>query len=71
MLIKKSKPALLGMAVFAAITITSCNNEPKATEEKAADTTAAPAPAPADASATPADTTKLDTATTRPIKNPG
>lgn len=72
MLIKKSKLTVLSLALFSAMAITSCNNEGEKKEEPAKDTTtAAPAPAPADTSAKPADTTKVDTASTRPIKNPG
>lgn len=72
MLIKKSKTAIAGVALFAAIAITSCNNEPAKTNEPAKDTTAvAPAPVPADTTPKQADTTKIDTAKPRPIKNPG
>ncbi len=73
MLIKKSKLTFLSMAAASIFAIASCNNESAKTEEPAADTTKteAPAPAPADSSSAPADTTKVDTATTRPIKNPG
>lgn len=71
MLIKKSKIALLGMLLFSAIAITSCNNEEKP-KEQAADTTKVEAPAPATADTTKVeDTTKIDTAKPRPIKNPG
>ncbi|MBI3718986.1 MAG: hypothetical protein HY252_10395 [Sphingobacteriales bacterium] len=66
MLIKKSKLALAGIALFAAIAIASCNNEPAKDT-----TTAAPVPVPADTTPKQADTTKIDTAKPRPIKNPG
>ncbi|RTL60376.1 MAG: hypothetical protein EKK37_05945 [Sphingobacteriales bacterium] len=69
MLIKKSKFTLPGIALLAAMAIASCNNEPEKKAESAKDTVA-PAPAPADTSKK-ADTTKIDTAKPRPIKNPG
>jgi PBP1b-binding outer membrane lipoprotein LpoB len=71
MLIKKSKLTLLGLAIFSAMAITSCNNEAEKKDEPAKDTTAAPATAPADTTPKPADTIKIDTADTKGIKNPG
>lgn len=70
MLIKKTTFALPVIALFTAMAITSCNSEGEKKTEPAKDTVA-PAPAPADTTHKPADTTKIDTAKPRPIKNPG
>jgi hypothetical protein len=72
MLIKKSKIgySIMAIAMLAIVSFSSCNNEGEKKEEPAADTTKTEAPAPVTA---PADTTTApaDTASTRPIKNPG
>jgi PBP1b-binding outer membrane lipoprotein LpoB len=70
MLTKKSKLAILSLALLTAMVITSCNNESEKKEEPVTDSTKTEMPAATDTTKPAADTMKVDTASTRPIKNP-